>query len=196
MDPGSKALLGFLGLLVAWVTIPLLPAWLTFRITPKQRLGLKGPFQGLTLQTGGAFTAYLIVLMVTSTFVREIGRGVIGQMLADDAWTVRANYSTWNSQGRRDAPDLTGATVNMDPKPYNIDADRIVVALPQKKYEGTIYLNVPGLGGARIRLDDARNYDEKPLTREIVWKNDLILRAPAPGVSAIGPSLRDDGATQ
>ena len=193
MDPGPKALLGFVGLLFAWVAIPLLPAWLTFLITPKQKLGLKGPFQGLTMQTGGAFTAYLIVLIITSTFVREIGRGVIGQMLEDAAWTVRGNLSTWDHDGKRDAPDLTGATVSMDPRPYNIDADRVIVALPQRNYQGTIYVNVPGLGGARIRLDDPDSYYVNPIGRELRLKDDLILRQTKPGISTIGPSLRDDG---
>ena len=193
MDPGSKALLGFVGLLVAWITVPLLPAWLTFLITPKQELGLKGPFQGFTVRTGGAFTAYLIVFLITLPFVREMGRELIGQMLEDTAWTVRGNLSTWDHKGERDAPDLTGATVSMDPRPYNIDADRVTVSLPQRKYQGTIYVNVPGLGGARIRLDDPQSYYEDPITRQIRLKNDLILRQTKPGISAIGPSLRDDG---
>ena len=55
------------GLLAIWVCLPLIPAWIKYRVTPDQKLGLMGPFQGLTVKASGAFTAYVVVLL-------EIGR--------------------------------------------------------------------------------------------------------------------------
>jgi hypothetical protein len=88
MDPELKALLGFIGILATWVAIPVLPAWLTFRITPNQRLALRGPLNGMSLRTGGAFSAYLVVFMLVTVFVWRVGAAVVGQMMNDAAWTV------------------------------------------------------------------------------------------------------------
>src|SRR5882762_8944238 len=64
MDKQIEAFTMFLVVTVVFTLIPIVPAWLTYRITPNQTIGLKGPLQGLTVRATGAFAAYLIVLMI------------------------------------------------------------------------------------------------------------------------------------
>ena len=49
------------------VLLPLLPAILIFLMFPKTEMVAQGPLQGLSIRAGGAFGAYLIVLLVLMT---------------------------------------------------------------------------------------------------------------------------------
>jgi hypothetical protein len=192
MDPELKAFLGFVGILAAWVAIPVVPAWLTFRITPAQELGLAGPFQGLTLRAGGAFAAYLVVFMLVTLFVWNVGTGVVGQMMKDAAWTVSAGVTLVSAEGgpARTAPDMSLATVQMSPDPNVITPERVTLPLPLRDYaKGSFYVRVPGWGGARILLHDARGYDVNPFTREITLKDKLVFREQTSRGASIGPPL-------
>lgn len=191
MDPEIKALCSFMVILLAWVAIPVLPAWLTFRITPDQQLGLKGPFHGLTLKTGGAFSAYVVVMATVSMFVWQVGSGVIGQMMQNTAWTVSGPVAVFDVEGAEmtTLPNLSQTTVHMVPNPFVINDNGVNIPLPFRDYRQTvIYFDVPGWGGGSIKLSDPSAYKADPFTRQITLKSTVVLRQ-APESASIGPSL-------
>jgi hypothetical protein len=62
-------------LLAAWVVMPLFPAILIYRSFPEAPLIVKGPLAGplanLTINTGGAFAAYFLILLVMTPLVNR-----------------------------------------------------------------------------------------------------------------------------
>jgi hypothetical protein len=196
MDAELKALLSFVGTLFAWIAIPLLPAWLTFRITPSQQLGLRGPLQGLTLRASGAFSAYLVVFLTSSMFVWTIATGVIGRMVNDTTWTVTGKARFFDSEGAplATAPNMSQAVVRMSPEPHSITPEIVSLHLPFKDYEKpAIYVEIPGWGGGRIAFTNASDFIEDSFAKRIQLKNYVIFRQQPHVAASIGPTLADRG---
>jgi hypothetical protein len=68
-------LLCMLLLLTAWVLMPLFPAVLIYRRFPQTPLIVNGPLAGplanLRINTGGAFAAYFLILLVITPFINK-----------------------------------------------------------------------------------------------------------------------------
>jgi hypothetical protein len=64
-------------LLTIWVALPLLPAVLIYRLFPNAPLVVTGPLAGLTIKTGGAFAAYLLIFLLIKSQV-ETTKDFIG----------------------------------------------------------------------------------------------------------------------
>jgi hypothetical protein len=74
-------------ILILWVILPLIPAVLIYRLFPNAAVSIKGILvQGLTIKAGGAFAAYLIVLLVIKPWVAEAYDDVGGWL--HPAWTI------------------------------------------------------------------------------------------------------------
>ena len=58
-----------LALLAVWVSVPLFPSILIYNRFPDAPLVATGPLAGLTIKAGGAFAAYLIILLVITPLV-------------------------------------------------------------------------------------------------------------------------------
>jgi hypothetical protein len=58
-----------LALLAVWVSVPLFPAVLIYNRFPNTPMVAAGLLAGLTINAGGAFAAYLIILLVIAPFV-------------------------------------------------------------------------------------------------------------------------------
>src|SRR5438128_2748780 len=88
----------YIASLVTLVLLPLIPAWITYRITPDQSLGAKGPLYGLSIRVTGAFTAYLIVLLVCMYTSRPV-LSMIGASV-NPAWVVKGRLLVHNTEGK------------------------------------------------------------------------------------------------
>lgn len=77
------------------ILLPLLPAILIFLMFPKTEMVAQGPLQGLSIRAGGAFGAYLIVLLVLMAWMSTIGTRTIPR-----TWTIEANVVVKDKLGR------------------------------------------------------------------------------------------------
>ena len=148
----------FLLLLIVWVSFPLLPAWLTFKITPNQTVGLKGPLQGLTVRTTGAFAAYLVIFLIVGTHVQD-GISIIGSV-AHPAWRVNANVRVL---GPDDKPEQLlpeqSIAVTFKPELHTTDNNRILLRIPYDRENWPLVrLQIPSFGGSEA-IDLSRMKD-------------------------------------
>jgi len=68
-------------------------------------VAVSGPLSGLTVRTGGAFGAYLVVLLLTYGQLRTINQSIA--MLESQFWNVRGTVQLVDSKARPiDSPDL------------------------------------------------------------------------------------------
>lgn len=140
----------YLLLLVTWVLLPLIPAWITYRITPHQSLGLRGPLSGLTLSASGAFAAYLVVLLISNGIFNR-GADILGS-LARPAWTLVADLVVKDREGKTQQvpPGQSLVNVTFVPNIHNVFADRVQLRLPGNMSEWPhVLFDIPQYGGSR-----------------------------------------------
>ena len=188
MDTESKALLHFSVIIALWVLLPLIPAWLTFKITPGQSLGMKGPFQGMTLRATGSFVAYLVVALLLSTITWHMASLLVGRLAGDSTWKIVGRAKLYDSEGREatELPDLRTAYLRVLPDQNVIDTSfSIKVAFPRDA-KPTVYIEVPDWGGAKISLNDPEEYEEDALNRIIRLKTLVQIRQQPRDTFSIG----------
>lgn len=186
MDADTKALLHFALIVVIWIGLPLAPAWLTYRITPDQALGLRGPLQGMTLRATGSFAAYIVVALLLSVFTWPMGKFLVGKVAGNSMWVVTGRAALYDENGRpvNKVPNLRMAYLRVLPEQNVIDTDLSINVPFPKDGKPTIFIEVPDWGGAKISLNDPETYSEDPLTRRIVLKDIVQIRqAPTTRIS-------------
>jgi len=151
------------------VLLPLLPAVLIFLIFPKTEMVAQGPLQGLTIRAGGAFGAYLVVLLVLMAWMKFTDLDKVAR-----SWTFVADVIVKDKNGRpidpraldKDAFSVSYTPTYIRPIP---EQDRFNIKIIATELEGDIpamtitYANVgnttinpdrPKIAAAR---DDLRN---------------------------------------
>lgn len=102
---GIVAILALVGAHILWVLLPLAPAVLIYWLFPNTPVAVSGPLSGLTVRTGGAFGAYLVVLLLTYGQLRTINQSIA--MLDSQFWNVKGTVQLIDSKARPiDSPDL------------------------------------------------------------------------------------------
>jgi len=102
---GIVAILALVGAHILWVLLPLAPAVLIYWLFPNTPVAVSGPLSGLTVRAGGAFGAYLVVLLLTYGQLRTIDQSI--SMLESQFWNVRGTVQLVDSKARPiDSPDL------------------------------------------------------------------------------------------
>src|ERR1700730_17025060 len=84
-------------LFILWVIVPLVPAVLIYRLFPNNPLVVSGPLAGLTVKTGGAFGAYLLIFVLTAWQIEKINSLIGG--LRNQFLTVQTRLQFANEKG-------------------------------------------------------------------------------------------------
>lgn len=183
MDQDLKVVLLFIVFVLTWVLVPVLPAWITYRITPDQDVQLTGPVgapgQLRRVRATRAFAAYLVVFSLTSVFIARAGNQIIGHALDVETWKVIGDVQAIDANGQPTAtPNLEHLGVRTTPDLRDLPPDgpiALPVSFRTTEYP-TIYLAVPDWGGGRIMLSDRSSFNIDQLKREIRLKTHIILR--------------------
>ena len=98
-------------LLAVWVALPLLPAILIYRLFPNNPLVVSGPLAGLTIKTGGAFGAYLLIFLIIKSPV-DTTKDFIGGAMRP-YWEINGEVSLVDNSGKEiEAIDLLDKVLN------------------------------------------------------------------------------------
>src|SRR5258707_15225279 len=102
---GIVAILALVGAHIIWVLLPLAPAVLIYWLFPNTPVAVSGPLSGLTGRAGGAFGAYLGVLLLTSGQLRTIDQPIA--MLYSPLWNIRGTVQLIDLKARPiDSPSI------------------------------------------------------------------------------------------
>ena len=101
---GIVAILALVGAHIIWVLLPLAPAVLIYWLFPNTPVAVSGPLSGLTVRTGGAFGAYLVVLLLTYGQLRTINQSIA--MLDSQFWTSKARFNWSTRRQERSIPPI------------------------------------------------------------------------------------------
>jgi len=186
-----QALLFLLLLFAAWLLVPLLPAWITYRITPSQRLGLGGPFSGLTIKVTGAFAAYLILLLASYQLVVNGGLSIVGGMANPSVWTFKADIVAIGADGApQSIPDnIKGLDVVFKPELHQIGKSKVRIRLPQNPENWPLLtITIPGFGGAEIDLNSLSGVELNHFKKTVEPAGPIIIRQATGGGLGLPPS--------
>jgi hypothetical protein len=149
---GIVAILALVGAHILWVLLPLAPAVLIYWLFPNTPVAVSGPLSGLTVRTGGAFGAYLVVLLLTYGQLRTINQSIA--MLESQFWNVRGTVQLVDSKARPfDSPDLLQKyMVVTKPDTHMFDKYEIKLRIVQEM-DGSLpitVIKIPEFGEHRI----------------------------------------------
>jgi hypothetical protein len=149
---GIVAILALVGAHILWVLLPLAPAVLIYWLFPNTPVAVSGPLSGLTVRTGGAFGAYLVVLLLTYGQLRTINQSIA--LLDSQFWNVRGTVQLVDSKARPiDSPDLLQKLVVLTkPETHLIDKYEIKLRIVQET-DGSLpitVIKIPEFGEHRI----------------------------------------------
>ena len=149
---GIVAILALVGAHILWVLLPLAPAVLIYWLFPNIPVAVSGPLSGLTVRTGGAFGAYLVVLLLTYGQLRTINQSIA--MLDSQFWNVKGTVQLVDSKARTiDSPDLLQKLVVVTkPEAHLIDKYEIKLRIVQEA-DGSLpitVIKIPEFGEHRI----------------------------------------------
>lgn len=157
MEQNSLALLYLLLLFGVWLLLPVIPAWLTYRITPNQTLGLKAPFDQITLSATGAFAAYFSLVLISYKFVAIGGMSLIGSMATPSAWVFKAEVLAIDENGNpaRIPDNVQAVDVSFKPDLNRLGKSTILIRLPYNPDNWPfLTVTIPNFGGAEVDLTD------------------------------------------
>ncbi len=93
-----------IGVVTLWVVLPLIPSVLIYWLFPRSDVSIKGILvPGLTLKAGGAFAAYLTVLLVIKPWLAEAYNDIGGWL--HPAWTITGAFRLIDKHGAPAHPD-------------------------------------------------------------------------------------------
>lgn len=86
--------------IVICVLLPLLPAIIIFKLFPKTPMAMTGTLKEFNINTGGAFGAYFVVLLLMIFYTKDDVMGLISN-----------DYRTWKVEGKIVYQDKAGNTI-------------------------------------------------------------------------------------
>jgi hypothetical protein len=189
----SNTLLLFL-LYATYVLVPLIPAIAIFYIFPDTPVVLQGPLQGLTARAGGAFAAYMIVVLLSWYIVGGIAKSIESGIAATIESTNKVpGTQMWHVETRVTLKDRLGNTVNSNdaldklsrltvtlwpPIDTNVINGRVSVTIPGSTaptaHFGKIQFHIEKWGDELVDLDNASMVKRDDITQILTIDNVTI----------------------
>jgi hypothetical protein len=148
-------------LLAAWVSLPLYPAVTIYKRFPHAPLFVTGPLAGnLTINTGGAFAAYFVVLAVITPFVNSTRDAV--RSATRPYWEISGEVTLVDEAGKEvqaiQASDKVVEKMMVQTRPDILGHDGTFLRfkLPEADDEGhlpSVILSFPQTNWSAKRLD-------------------------------------------
>jgi hypothetical protein len=167
--------------IVGWILLPLIPAVLTYKIAPGEKIAASGPLSGLTIRVTGAFAAYLIVFLLSFSAFRD-GLAIAAAM-AKPNWMLSAKIVLRDEKGDpvdASASSIPPVTVTYDPPLSRSYPDRLEIVVPGNADQWpNVVLHIPSFGGKTIYLKDEVKNDAitmSPLRLEARLDDPIIIR--------------------
>lgn len=154
------ALFNLFCLLACWILLPLVPAVLIYKLFPNTPVAASGPLAGLTIKTGGAFAAYLIIFLIVVPLVNKIEYEIGGSIRP--SWEVRGEVKlvdqTGNEIANRDL--LEAMKLKSLPSCLNHSAEMLTLTVAPDLIGGAfpkVVVEVPGWGIKDVDLNKQVN---------------------------------------
>ncbi|MEK7992977.1 MAG: hypothetical protein AAB403_04140 [Planctomycetota bacterium] len=151
-------------ILACWVLLPLAPAVLIYWLFPKTPLTVSGPLAGLTLNTGGAFGAYLVIFLLIIPRVQDSYHAAVHEQ--HQAWIIRGQFQTVTRSGEEWNPGgefFSKIGMRTEPRISSF-SERFTIHIPEVEGDiPMIYLDIGQGYSVPIQVQK-----KAPFTRKII----------------------------
>ncbi|WP_264564641.1 hypothetical protein [Flavobacterium sp. N3904] len=89
---------GFI-LYLMYVLVPLIPAFIIYKNFPDTKVGASGVWGVLSINTTGAFAAYLVVVTIGYFIILDIQKNINASIYNNSIWIVKAKVSLETKEG-------------------------------------------------------------------------------------------------
>jgi|GEM_PF-6016277 len=133
------------------LVIPLIPAWIIYRIAPKDPISANGSYMGLTINAGGAAAMYILLFIATfaemGTILKSIDMNVtnayltenrnllatIAELKTNRPWKINCQLTLKDTNNREIKPTqyysiLMPDSIHESPTPVHIDAGNKLIS--------------------------------------------------------------------
>jgi hypothetical protein len=177
MQPQLALTFALVGIYAAWVFFPLVPAVLIFYFFPNTPVAVEGPLSSLSIRAGGAFGAYLIVVLVGWPLVGRTAETVAGTEYL--TWHLDAEIQVQNSKGEAvDDPALL-RQLNIDmPETHSVTGAYVALSVPELGQQRLphVKFEIPGYGTNSFALDDRKILQIDSFSRKLHARYPIIIK--------------------
>ncbi len=99
MDTNIAAVLLSCLLYSLYVLLPMIPSIVIYRLFPDTKVALSGPLSNLTLKSTGAFSAYIVVVVLGFFLIKNTHTIIAG--MVQPMWTIKATLELQDTNGKR-----------------------------------------------------------------------------------------------
>jgi hypothetical protein len=99
MDANIAAVLLSWLLYSLYVLLPMIPSIVIYRLFPDTKVALSGPLSNLTLKSTGAFSAYIVVVVLGFFLIKNTHTIIAG--MVQPMWTIKATIELQDTNGKR-----------------------------------------------------------------------------------------------
>jgi hypothetical protein len=168
-------------LLIMWICGPLIPAALTYRLAPAEKISVGGPILGkLSFKAGGVFAAYVISAGLVYGIAVKILDSLSSMM--KPSWTVTATVKLVDEEGREiNNPEwLQGLVVQLRPDYYSTANGHVIISMPELKTGlPDVMVSVPKFGSSVIDWSSV-HADKDDYYKTITIKDPVLIHKVQP----------------
>jgi len=150
MDAGTVATLNVLGIVAAWILLPLVPAILIFLIFPSSTVSASGVLSKLTVRATGAFGGYLVIFAATYVLANRAVKERHDASIA--YWNIRGDFVLVDENQKEvtDLEYLKNAKVEVFPNSIGVLGNIVSIKISDDVVPQYIQFSVPQFGIALI----------------------------------------------
>lgn len=176
----ALVILLLLVLLAVWVSLPLLPAVLIYRLFPNTSVTTSGPLANLTINASGAFAAYLIVFLITMPMANSIKNAIGGAIRP--SWEIHGQVKLVD-EGKTILREDLLTTIRLETRPSVLShtGEALLLKIPEEDgYFPRVVVQVPDWGYGFIDLN-RDNFQKSRFSRVIDVGEVEIKKVPLAG---------------
>ena len=181
MDANIAAVLLSCLLYSLYVLLPMIPSIVIYRLFPDTKVALSGPLSNLTLKSTGAFSAYIVVVVLGFFLIKNTHTIIAG--MVQPMWTIKATIELQDTNGKRldDQSALKYMDVFLKPDLRKKEGEFIELQVPSSgvsKPEYFINFKIPQFGEktidtSRLKL---KEFDEDSFHRVLLITNPISIQ--------------------
>lgn len=170
-------------IIIVAILLPIVPAKIAYKLSPDKPISAEGILSGFTVKAGGAFGAYLVILLVLLPFLHLLAQTVSSYL--KPAWTVTIPIVIHNKAGKEaylDQEVFKSIEVSLSPSSNSGGNQKIQfdVVGDEESWPHTVWIKIPPNYVGSINLRGNKNINKDSIGKTVYVNEILALRDEAP----------------
>lgn len=171
-------------IIIIAILLPIIPARIAYRLSPDKPISAEGVLSGITVKAGGAFGAYLVILVVLLPFLHLLAQTVSSYL--KPAWTVTVPITIQDKTGNPislRAQAFQNVEVTLAPKMNSGGNEHIQFSVvgDKKNWPHTVWVKIPPNYVGSFNLRENKYIEMDSINKTVILSEIIPLRDEAAG---------------